>query len=118
MRNQCDLYVYDDVSGCLTIHVASRRMEPISKTIQDPLEWLVERGEEKVNAEDWHHIYGQWNDAMEKAEWIDRTGDYAGETFHITDKDDLHDLLVGMRADGLIFPEDLEAWILEDWAYS
>lgn len=103
----CDLYIYADVSGGWTIHVAGNRINPeveipsVPQFIEsDPEGWL-----EKYNAQ---------MEVVDKARRVHIDLPHAGETFHEPTPEATLDRVRELRALGYRCPDRVEERLLED----
>lgn len=95
---QCDVYVYEDVAGGYTIHVATNR--PIFRdSLPEPVEW------DPDNVEPWFTRHFAVMKIMERAERAPIGGPYDGETFRDPTPDACADRLEMLRAAGYNVPQ-------------
>lgn len=94
-----DIYVYEDVIGGVTIHIAERKRKyeefaPRMPNFQEvtPAEWIMA-----------NHRRSDWLEY--NAPFYDINLPYAGETFNFNNKDDLIEKLDELRELGYNFPE-------------
>lgn len=101
MNHTCDLYVYSDVNGGYTCHVAG------SKRVSDtPCPELPERW--------WEAPVEDMTAAMAKQrEWVDKSKlvpidlPHDGASFYNQDRDTMVETLTMLKAEGYNMPEDL-----------
>ena len=101
MNYGCDLYVYADVNGGYTCHVAGRRYVGDTPIPALPNEW-------------WKAPVEELMDAMAKQrEWIDNAKQvdiglpHDGESFYSLDRDSMVDALKMLKEEGYLMPDDL-----------
>lgn len=97
MSWRCDLYVYDDVAGGISVHVAGRRrVGPIPVTPSftlPPDEFAREHEIERA--------------ALDSAPLVDIGGPSDGADYRVDDEEDLAALLDRLKAEGYVFPDNL-----------
>lgn len=106
---QCDVYVYADVYGGWTIHVASRRRDWVKAcmTLPPPVPFS------KENMTAWierHHVMQKFLDDPRWDEdtfegWVDVPAPHAGETYNLGSAGECADLLEEIRASGCNVPQ-------------
>ncbi len=121
MDFQCDLYVYESVHDCWTLHVAGRRRilpegyprtsDFVTATDEKWVEqWIACReAQEEFDAKHYPTVDDQL-DQSDHYEWIDLSEvspKYAGESFDVATPGEAADLLEDMKSEGLQFPESI-----------
>jgi len=97
--HQSDVYVYEDVKGGWTTHVAGRRRVPIKPVPKPP--------EESLHAFDFVGYWAEcsaWVEDESAWRWEDVPA-HADETFNDDTPDECADRLEQLRSDGLIVPQ-------------
>jgi hypothetical protein len=113
MDFKCDLYIYADVSGGYTCHVASSRrvfppdMEPYG------LEWLMDNLTDD-NAKELTDKFNAWMRRLSELPCVPIELDHAGETFNLPTGREMAQLVRELRALGYICPEGLEEALEEE----
>jgi hypothetical protein len=107
-KKQSDLYIYDSVSDCITVHIAGRRRINFA---DNPYKWinpkeLVGATNEQIN----EFVQNEKNRSewMEKNTiWEDLPEEYAGKTYDFSydDTDSLTEFLHQAETDGINFPD-------------
>jgi hypothetical protein len=100
-----DLYVYDDVRGGVTIHVAGRRVVGVENAPQEPplTKETIEDGSYMAA----HRARMEWYENNQNYENIQ--SDLAGQTYNYDDAESLVDFFTLARQEGLVFPD----WLFE-----
>jgi hypothetical protein len=113
-KSNSDLYIYDNVSGCITVHVAGRRR---SNYADNP--YVIPAWPAKVT-DDWIANYviiskqrSEWFDAHDS--WEPLHEDYAGKNldFGYDELDQLREFLVQAREADINFPDYIFDYIEE-----
>ena len=91
---KCDVYVYEDVNGGWTTHVAGRRRLKLDTLPQSPYDLLTGGSV----PENWNEIYRAYHDALGKLPFEDITLPHAGESFNDATPQDCADRLKELRA--------------------
>lgn len=106
-NHRCDLYVYDDVNGGWTIHVANKRLAPDTHLpeLQAPVEghydeWLAQSAARSA--------------ALRDAQFVPLTLPHAGETFHEETRRATLDRVRELRALGYHVPERVDQRLIEE----
>lgn len=115
---RCDLYIYENVSGCWTIHVAGNRLvECPPKTYEYPEEHKVYQTETRncfsitrEGADAWQ----KWEEENNKRETIALP--YAGETFDLASPGECADKVEELTALGYCVPDYVAVDLREDQA--
>lgn len=116
--NKCssDLYIYDSVSDCITVHVAGRKRPNYAQNPYPEKSW----GYYQTNKEGWQQEYitnlqlrNQWFEDNE--EWVDLPEEYAGKNYNFgyDEMDSLKEFLIQARKDGINFPDYIFDYIDE-----
>ena len=110
MGGQCDLYIYADVSGGVTIHVATRRQVLTPDIPEDPIQDLFSG---KITSEEWQDRHAARQRALEACplEPIGLSRD--GQSFNL-DFAEAADLVADLRQEGYMVPTGVEEDIRED----
>lgn len=97
MSWRCDLYIYDDVAGGISVHVAGcRRVGPIPRMPSHKLpadEWVREMEIERV--------------AIDTSALVTIGGPSDGDTYNVADEAELAVLLDRLKTEGYVFPDNL-----------
>ena len=101
-NKQSDLYVYEDVMGGYTIHVASRR-----RVIKTPIPQY-----DGDNIMDWHVKRNQW--IKDNNTFEDINGPFDGESWHGISFAETLEVLKLLEQAGYNFPSDLIDNIIEN----
>lgn len=98
MNWMCDLYIYEGEGGWVC-HVGSNRLdkEPPNVSLTD----LLEGGDKEKFIKD----YKAQMESLETATRSPIKGPYDGESFYDMDDQELHELLLKLRAAGYNFPD-------------
>ena len=101
MNHACDIYLYADVNGGYTCHVAGKKR--VSGTPCPPLpnEWWKAPVEQLMADMDKQQ---RW---VENAELVDIGLPHDGESFYCQDRDTMVETLKMLKAEGYTMPEDL-----------
>lgn len=105
MDCQCDLYIYDDVEGGTTVHVAGRRRK-LLKPLPPPIGAWWERGEEGYKQ------FEQREKLVDESfgdEWEPLPEKYAGKSFNFSTHEETAQFVEEAMAAGLKCPDDLPA---------
>lgn len=109
---RCDLYVYEDARGGVTIHVAGRR-----KVGWWPSDWdilLIQDGPLRMPYLRlwmwWHRLSMKIYSLMP---WRDLPEPYAGASYYSLDYDEAAEQVELLMAAGFRCPKDLPTWIRE-----
>ena len=94
----CDLYVYDDVSGGITTHVAGSRRASEPPSVPDIL---------SVTADEFMVAYRRQMDALDAIPLVPIGGPFDGQSFNDATEEDFAARLKVLRAAGYRFPDDL-----------
>lgn len=105
--SQCDVYVYEDVSGGWTCHVATQRLDLRGVTLPPPLDY---DGDSDTLGERWvarHEAVCKLLDPLREAnKWIDFShNEYAGTTDNTDTPGEMAELLEEIKASGLKVPQ-------------
>jgi len=101
MDHACDLYVYADVSGGYTCHVASNRRVADTPCPPMPPEWW------KLPVDEGLALYNAQNEWVEKSKLVPIGLPNDGETFSCLPRDSMVEKLKELKAEGYIMPDDL-----------
>lgn len=103
-----DLYIYDSVNDCITVHVAGRRRSNYADNPHKQMNWHTAEAHDA----EWINRYianntlrDQWFDDNEA--WEDLPDAYAGKNYDFG-YEDIHSLIEFLnkaRADGINFPD-------------
>ncbi len=96
---QCDVYVYEDVSGGWTTHIAGNRV-----VFEDPLPEPV-LSETDGFTEKWLARHGIVMKMLENAEHVDIDHPEAGQSHNDSTPEDCADRLEALRAEGFVVPQ-------------
>lgn len=101
MNHACDIYLYSDVNGGYTCHVAGKKRVSGTPCPPMPEDWWTLPVEEMMSI-------------MEKQrEWVDQSTlvdiglPHDGESFYCLDRDSMIDTLEMLKAEGYTMPEGL-----------
>jgi hypothetical protein len=110
MGGLCDLYVYADASGGVSIHVASRRRVLTPDVPEDPTPDMIA---DIISVDQWQERYRARCDALDKCalEPIGLSRD--GQSFNL-DFPEAARLVADLRKEGYQVPEGVEQDILDD----
>src|SRR5690348_8302216 len=78
-----DVYVYESVYDCWTVHVAGRRRIGLDTLPQDPYDLLANCKSKEDIPENWQDIYRAYHDALRALPMEDINLPYAGKTFDL-----------------------------------
>lgn len=95
---QCDVYVYEDVSGGFTTHVASNRL-----VYAEPLPAHVPFDADNMDA--WMERHGKVNAMADRADRVDIGLPHDGESFNDDTASECADRLESLRSLGYIVPQ-------------
>ena len=98
---KCDVYVYEDVNGGWTTHVAGRRRLKLDTLPQSPYDLLTGGSV----PENWNEIYRTYHDALGKLPFEDITLPHAGDSFNDPMPSDCADRLETLRGLGYHVPQ-------------
>lgn len=100
---QSDLYIYDSVNNCITVHVAGRRRSNYADAPPHP-NWN-HLGESVENYMAMSKAHNEWLD--KNVVWQDLPEEYSGKNydFGYDELDTLKEFLVKAREDGINFPD-------------
>lgn len=101
MNHSCDLYVYADVNGGYTCHVAGRKRVSDTPCPDIPKEWW------KLPADELLELHNKQNEWVESAELVDIGLPHDGESFYCQPRDTMVDTLKMLKEAGYTMPEDL-----------
>lgn len=107
---QCDLYVYADVSGGVTIHIASYRRVLTDDVPKDPTPDMIN---EVISPEEWSRLWKERNAILNACELRPIGLSRDGQSFNL-DFDEAADLIADLRAEGYLMPDGLEDEVRED----
>lgn len=104
MDFRCDLYIYADVSGGYTCHVAGGRR------VFDEREPPAPRWEDlsEENAREWTEAYNRHLRYVSETPVVDIELEHVGETFNLPTGAEMAELVRRLRALGYVCPDDLE----------
>ena len=101
MNHACDVYVYSDVNGGYTCHVAGRKRVSDTPCPEMPSEWW------KLPVEEFMELHSK------QGEWVDNTTlvpiglPHDGESFYCQDRDTMVDTMTMLKEEGYTMPDDL-----------
>lgn len=98
--HQCDAYVYEDVNGGFTTHIASRRRHPLRPVPPPPTETSVD-----ATIQYWRHC-SDWVKDETNWEWRDIVHEAAGRSFNDETARECADRLRKLKAEGVVIPQD------------
>jgi hypothetical protein len=114
MNWACDLYIYADVSGGWTIHVAGRRRVG---PLPPEADWdLIKPGHSEADMAEFMRQYRANMDAVSAAESVDIALHHAGETFSLPDPGECADKVEELVSLGYICPDYVVADLREEQA--
>lgn len=100
-QNTSDLYIYDSVYDCITVHVRGRRYANYADAPPQP-NWAIMQ----ESIERWMRM------SKDHQDWLDKNGvweplpdEYAGKNYDFTDIQELKEFLTQARKDHIMFPE-------------
>ena len=114
MNWRCDLYIYENVAGCWTIHVASQRVS--GKLPPEPLLSLPEPGAPEEDMKKWMRRYRKHRNALEVAPMVEIALPHAGETFNLPSPGECADKVEELIALGYLCPDYVVPELREEQA--
>ena len=101
MDYACDVYVYSDVNGGYTCHVAGSRHVGDTPIPKIPHEWW------KAPTQDLMDAMAKQREWLDRAKQVDIGLPYDGESYYSQDRDTMVDTLKMLKAAGYTMPDDL-----------
>ncbi len=108
-----DLYVYEDVGGGVTIHVARRRHVLPDDMPQNPMLNAMGLATGEMSAEDFAEKYRVYSQALSQCALEEIGLSRDGQGFRL-DHQEAADLVLDLIAEGYEVPEDVEPALRED----
>lgn len=96
-----DVYVYEDVGGGWTTHIANRRKLGLDTLPPDPLDEL----QQGIVSEGWHERYKAYNNALQALESVRIGLPHDGGSFNDPSPGECADRLENLRALGYYVPQ-------------
>ncbi len=106
---KCDVYVYEDVHGGWTTHVAGRKKAGLDTLPPDPLTLIG-----NMHSEEWLEAYRSFHEAYERLPFVDHAMAGAGETFNDDTPGECADRLERLREVGFYVPDYAIAALREE----
>lgn len=98
MNGYCQVYLYEDVSGGYTLHVASHKLPPGAP--EHGLHLIIDKGFAAYKAQ--NALYEQWRSSVRL---MPIEHEYAGQSYGLDEIAEVISLLTEMRAAGVVFPD-------------
>lgn len=108
-----DLYIYDDMGGWVTIHVASRRHVIPEDMPQNPMLNAVGLATGEMSAEEFAEKYRLYSQALTQCALEDIGLSRDGQSFRL-DHEEAADLVLDLIAEGYEVPEHVEPSLREE----
>ncbi len=102
-NSQSDFYIYEDVYGGFTTHLAGRHRIGIPGDLVDPLTTISE-----VEPDEWLKQYKEYNEILDKCVIEDIDHPLAGESFNDNTLEELRERVVYLIGEGFYAPD----WLL------
>jgi hypothetical protein len=107
MNGYCQVYLYEDVDGGYTMHVAARKTPPGAP--EHGFEVILEKGFEEYKKQE--ALYNQWRNSVEM---VPLTHEYAGQTYLLCEIEEVIEMLKEMREAGVVFPDHVLTTLREE----
>jgi hypothetical protein len=107
MNGYCQVYLYEDVDGGYTMHVAASKPPPGAP--EHGLEVILGKGFEEYQKQE--ALYNQWRNSVEM---VPLTHEYAGQTYLLCEIEEVIELLETMREAGVVFPDHVLTTLREE----
>lgn len=101
-NSKCDFYIYEDVNGGWTTHLAGRRRIGIPDDLVDPLTLL---NSDDFDNDEWLKLYKEHHEILEACSFEEIEHPLAGETFNDATLEELKSRLVYLMAEGFYAPD-------------
>lgn len=111
MNDQCDLYIYDDVDGGLTIHVASQRRQLPEDYPNHPLEDFAHQ---RITTTEFGAILKKRAEILEAAPSLPIGLSRDGQSYSNIGYEEGLALVKSLREEGYVFPDFVEDAIREN----
>lgn len=107
MNGYCQVYLYEDVNGGYTLHVATHKVPPGAP--EHDINVLIERGLDAYQEQ--NNLYKEWRKSVKP---IPIEHEYAGQSYNLNTLGEVISLLTEMRTAGVIFPDYLIEVLAEE----